>query len=144
MVEVLVIFVVLAYLVSLLITWLQQKRGLRAIRSLAEKEGHPEMKCILASMYDSGDRITQDHAEAARWYRLAADQGDDESQYQLGRKYYMGEGVEKDEVEAVRWYRLAAGQGFAMAQHNLGRRDHRRAQGTPGTSVTRRERTSRP
>jgi len=76
------------------------------------------------------------HAEAARWYRLAADQGNSWAQNRLGTRYYRGEGVRQDHAEAARWYRLAADQGYASAQNNLGmmyyrgegvRRDHAEA-----------------
>ena len=61
-----------------------------------------------------------DYAEAARWYRLAADQGCAGAQSNLGIMCANGQGVAQDYAEAVRWYRLAADQGFASAQNNLG------------------------
>ena len=64
--------------------------------------------------------MPEDDAEAARWYRLAADQGHADAQNNLGLKYASGEGVVEDDAEAVRWYRLAADQGLANAQYNLG------------------------
>ncbi len=41
---------------------------------------------------------TQDHKQAARWYRLAANQGDALAQWNLGYMYRRGEGVLKDSV----------------------------------------------
>ena len=67
-------------------------------------------------MYDEGEGVPQDDAEAVRWYRLAAEQGDATAQYNLGLMYDEGEGVPQDDAEAVRWYRLAAEQGDASAQ----------------------------
>ena len=64
--------------------------------------------------------VTQDDAEAVRWYRLAAEQGDAWAQTNLGVMYENGRGVTQDDAEAVRWYRLAAEQGHADAQYNLG------------------------
>ena len=64
-------------------------------------------------MYASGEGVPEDDAEAARWYRLAADQGHADAQNNLGLKYASGEGVVEDDAEAVRWYRLAADQGLA-------------------------------
>jgi hypothetical protein len=61
-----------------------------------------------------------DHAEAARWYRFAAEQGHVSAQYNLGVCFEHGEGVATDHVEAVRWFRLAAAQGDAYAQYILG------------------------
>ena len=64
--------------------------------------------------------MPEDHAEAVRWYRLAAVQGDARAQTNLGFMFATGRGVSKDIVEAERWYRLAAEQGHVSAQYNLG------------------------
>ena len=74
----------------------------------------------LGVMYQNGEGVPQDDAEAVRWYRLAAEQGDADAQNNLGVMYQNGEGVPQDDAEAVRWYRLAAEQGDAWAQNNLG------------------------
>jgi TPR repeat protein len=66
-------------------------------------------------MYSMGSGVTQDKAEAARWYRLSADQGDPDAQYNLGVLYLKGTGVPKDRDEAVRWFKKAAGQNHASA-----------------------------
>ena len=74
----------------------------------------------LGLMYDNGDGVPENDAEAVRWYRLAAEQGYASGQYNLGLMYDLGEGIPEDDAEAVRWYRLAAEQGNASAQYNLG------------------------
>jgi TPR repeat protein len=71
-------------------------------------------------MYATGQGVPEDDAEAARWYRLAAEQGLAEAQAYLGVMYANGEGVPEDDTESVRWYRLAAEQGFAVAQSYVG------------------------
>ena len=71
-------------------------------------------------LYDSGHGVAQDYAEAARWYRKAADQGDVAAQFNVGVMYERGQGVPQDYAEAARWYRKAADQGYAAAQGNLG------------------------
>ena len=58
-------------------------------------------------------------AEAARWFREAAQCGHAAAQCALGVCYASGEGLEVDLREAVAWYRKAAGQGMADAQYNL-------------------------
>jgi TPR repeat protein len=70
--------------------------------------------------YEKGEGVPQDPAEAAKWYRLAADQGYARAQYNLGVCYAHGAGVPQDHAEAVKWYRKAAAQNHAMAQANLG------------------------
>ena len=71
-------------------------------------------------MYQNGHGVTQDYAEAARWYRKAAEQGYAIAQFNLGSMYNNGQGVKKDYAEAFHWYRKAADQGDADAQANLG------------------------
>ena len=44
-------------------------------RLLAEWVGVPEKQFILGNVYYKGEGAPQDYAEAATWYRLAADQG---------------------------------------------------------------------
>ena len=80
----------------------------------------PVAQCNLASTYKDGDGVPQDHAEAVRWYRLAADQGDAQAQSNLGMMYKDGSGVPQDHTERARLYQLAADQGYAGAQYNLG------------------------
>jgi len=73
-------------------------------------------------------------AEAARWYRLAAEQGQAAAQSRLGDFYQFGYGVPRDYAEAVRWHRAAAEQGGAVAQFNLGVR-YARGHGVPQNDV---------
>ena len=93
----------------------------------------------------NGEGVLRDYAEAARWYRLAAEQGLAEAQdaleaalagvaveqgsadlqFFLGLTRWRGEGPNgevalKDPEEAVRWFRMAAEQGHAEAQYSLG------------------------
>ncbi len=62
----------------------------------------------------------EEHAEAVRWFRLAAVQGHANAQFMLGCMFCNGQGVTQDYAEAVRWFRLAAAQGLAVAQYSLG------------------------
>jgi TPR repeat protein len=57
-----------------------------------------------------------DPAEAARWYRKAAEQGLAEAQFNLGLRYYKGEGVRKSRTMALKWFRKAAAQGHPTAK----------------------------
>jgi len=66
---------------------------------------------LLGFIYEEG----KNYAEAAKWYRLAADQGDAGAQYNLGTMYDFGRGVRQNYAEAVRWYRFAAGQGMGKS-----------------------------
>jgi TPR repeat protein len=64
--------------------------------------------------------VAQDYAQAATWYRLAANGGDISAQFNLGVLYANGSGVAQDMSEAAKWYDLAATQGDDGAQNNLG------------------------
>ncbi len=93
--------------------------ALKEFRPLAE-QGDAAAQTFLGVMYENGEIVPQDDAEAARWYRLAAEQGFSVAQMSLGLMYYNGRGVPQDDAEAMRWYRLAAEQGDADAQTGLG------------------------
>ena len=92
--------------------------------------GDAESEVELGLRYDKGAGVVKDHAEAAKWYRKAAEQNYAVAQYNLGLCYEQG--VAKDErkelfpvfggepVEAVKWYRKAAEQNYAPAQNNFG------------------------
>ena len=51
--------------------------------------------------------MPQDYAEAAKWFRKAAEQGDAKAQYNLGIMYAKGQGVPQDYVLAYMWSNLA-------------------------------------
>ncbi|MEK7696868.1 MAG: sel1 repeat family protein, partial [Pseudomonadota bacterium] len=61
----------------------------------------------LGFMHLQGECAGKDEAEAAKWFRLAAEQGLAGSQMTLGMLYEQGLGVPKDEAEAKKWYQRA-------------------------------------
>jgi hypothetical protein len=65
-------------------------------------------------------QLAADYAQAAAWYRKAADQGSIKAQIHLGDLYRDGRGVARDMMQATTWYRKAADQGDAGAQGTLG------------------------
>ena len=64
--------------------------------------------------------MSRDFAQAATWFRRAADQGNASAQAKLGLMYVKGEGVPQDFAQAVNWSRKAADQGNAGGQTNIG------------------------
>jgi uncharacterized protein len=92
--------------------------------------GNAVAQLLLGHMYRLGQGVPQDHGEAVRWYRLAAEQGYAVAQYSLAFMHYHGRGVREDHTEAVRWLRLAAEQGYSEAQYELGIRSDR-GEGVP-------------
>jgi uncharacterized protein len=61
-----------------------------------------------------------DDAQAAAWYRKAANQGNVDAQVNLGVMYYSGRGVAQDHATSRMWYQMAADQGDAEAQIKVG------------------------
>ena len=108
--------------------------------------GDADAQETLGLMYDDGEGVPEDDAEAVRWYRMAArqghtsaqsrlanivqiwhrraEQGDADAQYSLGYMYVTGyssgRAVPFERAESRRWYRMAAEQGDTFAQHSLG------------------------
>ena len=55
--------------------------------------GHEEAEFLVGAEYELGAHVPKDAAQAAQWYRRAADQGDAKAQHSLGVLYEYGEGV---------------------------------------------------
>jgi TPR repeat protein len=58
-------------------------------------------------MYADGSGVSQNLAEAAEWYRKAAEQGVTYAQNNLAVMYERGEGVPRDLRAALEWYKRA-------------------------------------
>src|SRR5690349_1712315 len=74
-------------------------------------QGDLEAQVKLGQLYASGEGVKRDFAEAARWYKQAADKGYAEAQSALGELYEAGRGVSLDFTQAAKLYRSAADQG---------------------------------
>lgn len=72
-------------------------------------------------MYRKGRGVPRDDAEAARWYRAAAEQGCAAAVNNLGVLTMNGWGVPRDVGAALALYRTAAQQGQQDARSNLAR-----------------------
>jgi TPR repeat protein len=70
--------------------------------------GDAKAQFALGDLYEDGNGVPQDYAQAAAWYRKAADQGYAVAQLDLGVLYEHGNGVPKDYAEAYFWLDLAA------------------------------------
>lgn len=89
----------------------------------AADQNYAAAESCLASCYDEGQVVGQDHSEdysqALKWYRKAAEQNYAEAQVNLGVHYANGHGVKADDKEAVKWYRKAVEQNYAKAEYKL-------------------------
>lgn len=87
---------------------------------LAAQNGDPYAQTDLGLRYKFGHGgLPEDHTEAVRWLRRAAEQGYVEAQACLAGMYEKGQGVSQDYAEAVKWSRKAAEQGSVYSQHLL-------------------------
>ena len=68
--------------------------ALQLWRPLAE-QGNAAARYNLGVLYDNGDGVPHDNAEALRWYRLAAGQGLADAQFKLGELHENGHNVPK-------------------------------------------------
>lgn len=82
--------------------------------------GNADAEFRVGVQYELGAKVKKDPAQAAAWYRKAAENGDVRAQHSLGVLYEFGTGVPTDYAQAAQWYQRAAERGFAPAQFSLG------------------------
>jgi hypothetical protein len=83
--------------------------------------GDIEAEVALGNLYESGQSVLPlDPAQAAEWYRRAADKGHAGAAMNLAMMYFDGQGVRRDVPQAVAWYERAADRGDAIARFSLG------------------------
>lgn len=95
------------------------KRDIATLRAQAGA-GKAEAQCKLGQYLATGKGAVHDEAEAAKWFRKAAEQGYSKAQYKLGVCFDVGAGVVEDKIDAAKWFRKAAEQGHREAQFILG------------------------
>lgn len=79
-------------------------------QALAER-GNAEATFNLGILYEDGLGVSQDLAQALRYYETAAIGGSFKAQYRLGLLYFVGKKVPLDKVKAKRWLTEAAAEG---------------------------------
>lgn len=84
-----------------------RRRALLLIGQAAEA-GYAPALTTLGQLYESGDGLPRDTAQAAALYREAASRGDVAAMLRLGMLHETGQGVPRDPARASAWYRAAA------------------------------------
>jgi TPR repeat protein len=84
-----------------------------------------EVQFHLGLKFANGTGAGLDYAQAAQWYRKAAEQNHLLAQFNLGMMYAYGQGVARDAVQSRMWLGKAAQRGDAGAQFHLGDNCHR-------------------
>jgi hypothetical protein len=74
----------------------------------AAQQGNADAQNLLGHLYETGEGVPQDLAQAALWYRKAADQGNAPAQRSLAKVYEVGHGLPQNYAEAYFWLNLAA------------------------------------
>jgi len=92
-----------------------------ALREFKASDDDAKSYYMLGIMFEKGEGVKTDYAEAAAWYLKAADKGDPAAQYRLGRLYERGQGVEENRDEALKLYRKSSRQGYQNAKQALKR-----------------------
>jgi TPR repeat protein len=75
--------------------------------------------------FATGAGTAQDYAQAADWYRKAAEQSHGLAQFNLGVMYASGQGVVQDHAQSAVWFGRAASLGDAGGQYHMGQNCHR-------------------
>lgn len=92
-----------------------------AIRYLtqAAQKGQAVAQYRLGTLYERGQGVTADGAQAMHWYELAADQGNRKAMHNLAVAHASGLAGKKNMAEAARWFAKAATLGLSDSQFNL-------------------------
>ena len=95
-------------------------------------QGEAAAQYRLSVIYATGDGLSQDDTESARWLQLAAAQGYADAQHNLGVLFILGQGVPQDYVLSHMWLNLAASrQDGEEADDSATARDSLAAKMTP-------------
>lgn len=79
---------------------------------LAE-HGDLEAQFQVGLLFEKGEQVSRDYAEAEKWYRKAAEQGHPDAMLYLAMLYFNGNDIiNKDFKEVEKWYRRSALKGY--------------------------------
>jgi TPR repeat protein len=95
------------------------EKALGYLRKAVEAE-NPYAAYFLGKLYEKGQHVPQNTAEAVRLYTMSAEQDNDFAAYRLGKLYLGGDGVLKDVESAIRWLTFAADRKNQFAEYALG------------------------
>jgi TPR repeat protein len=87
--------------------------------------GVADAQFSLGLKFANGKGPALDYAQAAHWYRNAAEQSHALAQFNLGVMYAEGQGVPSDKAQSLLWFDRAARLGDPAAQYRLGINHHR-------------------
>src|SRR5215470_8405982 len=85
----------------------------------AYQKGDANAQYNLGAMYANALGVSQNHEEAAKWFKLAAAKGNVFATVDLAVLYENGQGVQKDYTEAMRLFMIAAEKKSNTAEANI-------------------------
>lgn len=99
--------------------YLARKKAMEEAQQAAEA-GDASAMDTLGGLYCLGKGVSQDYAEAAKWFERAAENGNANAMTNLGVLNENGWGVSIDYTKAAEWYQRAAEAGDLNGMSNLG------------------------
>jgi TPR repeat protein len=108
-----------AALMAVALAAVAQTTGIDPALLAKATSGDAPSQVALGEAYEKAS-TKADYAQAAAWYRKAADQNNADAQIHLAVCYRDGRGVQRDMAQAAEWYRKAAELGSVSAQGTLG------------------------
>ena len=97
-----------------------QTNGFAEIKAQAEA-GEAQAQFVLGTMFERGEGVARDQAQAYRWLSSAADQGHTLAALELARIYESGSAIPVDAAKSLRNYLVAADAGHEAAVERLAR-----------------------
>lgn len=97
------------------------QQGQDLIRAAQRGDADAQVKLGTAYLVRQQGNVSENAAQAAKWYRAAANQGHALAQNNLGQLYISGIGVPQNKAEAITLFRASADQGNASGQFSIGR-----------------------
>ena len=74
----------------------------------------------IATLYDQGQYLPQNPAEAARWWLKAANRGDTDAQVEIGIRMALGQGIPPDPVQGRHWCEQVAKERDPRGENCMG------------------------
>ncbi len=87
---------------------------------LATEMNDTAAQYFIGRKYYLGTNVTENKAEAAKWFEMAAAKGHDKASYYLGVMHLYGDGVQKNAARAEELLAVAAKKNHIDAQYELG------------------------
>lgn len=97
----------------------EAEKAIEYLKKAVEAE-NPYAAYFLGKLYEKGQYVIKNTAEAVRLYTMSAEHDNDFAAYRLGKLYLSGEGVLKDIDSAVHWLTFAGDRKNQYAEYALG------------------------